>query len=303
MGGLLSLVGSTAYEEVDLTLSSSPPNSPNEEKAFNRVGEVMAKTPHSMKSIEDYTGCQQLARAAMNTPSPENEKAAFEGLLVAVDSIATFFSLTKELEVVLPELLTTMAMGSEEKTAGIPEALGTQLAQIFEFSLEFDRVRMLRPHLSNDFSYYRRLLPKFSKHPDLKIKDDEASGMALFTAEHIPMMNCMIKGSRNAQEKNPQVSRVLAILANSCRKALFAKKFTDPAIINTCVRAMTAAIVIFDHIDIISVFHKKSPINIKACVALLKREEFKRETSLLNAIRYSTAHFNDAPQSVQDLFD
>jgi len=225
-------------------------------------------------------------------------------LLSAVDSIASFFNYTKELEMVVPELLTGLASAppSDAGTLQIPEALGFQLAQIFEFALEFDRVRMLRPNLSNDFSYYRRLLPKFNKHPNLRIKDDEASGMALFTAEHIPMMNCLSKATARAQEKNSQVSRVLAIMANSCRKAVATKKFPQPSTSLTCARAMTAAIVISDHIDVFSVFNKKSPVAVRACILTLKKD-FPKEVSLLNAIRYSTRHFSEAPPAIQELFD
>jgi hypothetical protein len=304
MGGLLSLVSAQTYEEYDITLSGDSRPGPSEEKVFARVQESLSKIPHNMKLIEDYTGCQELARKAMSSPSPENERAAFEGLLGAVESISSFFNFTKELEAVVPDLLTTMA--SAPPTDGgshlIPEALGYQLAQIMEFALEFDRVRMLRPNLSNDFSYYRRLLPKFNKHPNLRIKDDEASGMALFTAEHIPMMNCLCKATARAQEKNAQVGRVLAIMANSCRRAIANKRFSQASTNMTCARAMTAAIVISDHIDIFSVFNKKSPVAVKACILTLKKD-FPKEVSLLNAIRYSTRHFNEAPPAIQDLFD
>lgn len=82
----------------------------------------------------------------------------------------------------LPQLLLALASdtnGAEPSKQQIADqvALAKQLAMILDFSLQFDQTRMLRPHLSNDFSYYRRLLPKFNKHPDVRVKDDEASGM------------------------------------------------------------------------------------------------------------------------------
>jgi len=149
MGGLLSLVSAQTYEDFDITLNGESKPARDEEKIYSRIQESLAKMAPNMKLIEDYTGCQELARKAMSTPSPENERAAFEGLLTAVDSISSFFNYTKELEVVVPELLTTMASAppSDAGVAAIPEALGFQLAQIFEFALEFDRVRMLRPNL------------------------------------------------------------------------------------------------------------------------------------------------------------
>jgi len=69
----------------------------------------------------------------MSTPSPENERAAFEGLLTAVDSIASFFNFTKELEVVVPELLTTMASAPPTDVGGavIPEVRSKTLLSFF----------------------------------------------------------------------------------------------------------------------------------------------------------------------------
>lgn len=307
MGQLLALLSSQHYEEVDLNFEGSPRAAPEDEKVSSKAGEVLARAPGITKRIQEYKGCQDLARKAMSEPTPENELAAFEGLLGAVDDIASFFNFCKELETVFPDTLTTIAKGSTASSDSkapptIPDAVALQLAQILEFAIEFDRIRMLRPNLSNDFSYYRRLLPKFNKHPEIRIKDDEASGMALFTAEHIPMINCLSKAAARAQESNVYVGTVLSVMANSCNKALKTKKFNDPVMSYTCARAMTAAIVIFDHIDTLSVFHKKSPIMVKGCVLTLKRD-YPQDLSLLNAIRYSTRHFNEAPQGIQDIFD
>lgn len=309
MGQFLALLSSAHYEEVDLTFQDNPKPSPSEEATHARVAEILAAAPTHLAAITDYTGCQELARQAMSSPTEENEKAAFNGLLGAVDAIAAFFNYTKQLDTAFPELLLSLAKAKEtadaNKTANIPDALALQLAQLFEFCIEFDRLRMLRPNLSNDFSYYRRLLPKFNRHPDfrdtIRIRDDEASGMALFTAEHIPMMNCLAKAAARAQEKNPNVGAVLAILANSCCRALKLKKFNE-SLSYTCARAMTASVVVYDHIDVLSVFNKKSPVQVKACIICLKTM-YAKDVALLNAIRYSTKHFNEAPQSIQDMFD
>jgi len=67
---------------------------------------------------------------------------------------------------------------------------------------------------------------------------------------------------------------------------------------------MTGAIVMFDNIDTLGAFSKRSPINIKVCVTILKREFAAKDFNpLLNAIHYSTKNFNDAPQGTQNLFD
>jgi len=309
MGQLLSLLSSAHYDEVDLNFQTEAKPEPSDEKVYSRVAELVERCPTVLSAIEEYKGCQELARKAMSEPSHENEQEAFEGLLGAVDSIATFYGFCKELETVFPELLTAIAQarpeatGPDGKTPFIPDALALQLAQILSFGLEFDRVRMMRPNLSNDFSYYRRLLPKFNKHPDIRIKDDEASGMALFTAEHIPITNTLCKAAARAQETNNHVTTVLSVLANSCNKALRTKKFAcDQNLVDMCGRAMACAIVIFDNVDAVSVFSKKSPVQVKSCIQTLKRD-FAKDQSLINTIHYSTKRFNMAPQNIQDMFD
>lgn len=310
MGQLLSLANfGNSYDDVELNFEGNPSPSEADAKVYAEVAEVLSKTKEIFGMIENYKGCQDLARKAMSTPTHENEQAAFEGLLTVVDSISAFFQFCQKLESIFPQLLiaiandTNVQLGPKQKGLVIPDAMALQLAQIMEFALEFDRVRMMQPNLSNDFSYYRRLLPKFNKHPDIRIKDDEASGMALFTAEHIPMMNCLSKAAARAQEKNMYVGKILSVMANSCNKALKTKKFAaDQEMTMTVARAMTASIVIFDHIDTLSVFHKKSPVHVKSCVLTLKKD-FPKDFPLLNAIRYSTKHFQEAPQSIQDLFD
>jgi hypothetical protein len=78
---------------------------------------------------------------------------------------------------VLPPLLTSLAEPSENKDHSLQDqqALAKQLALLFDFTLQFDQTRMMRPHLSNDFSYYRRLLPKFPKRADVMYVSFSAS--------------------------------------------------------------------------------------------------------------------------------
>lgn len=289
---------------------------PDEKKTYEEVQKLLDRKEEVFKAIEEYKGCQELARAAMSKPSEATEMAAFEGLLEAVDSIAKFYQFSRDMEKIFPKLMTKLAESVKvpEKMCHLEEMPGLtkQLATIFDFTLSFDRVRMLRPNLSNDFSYYRRLLPKFNKHAGIKVKDDEASGMALFTAEHIPMTTCLAKAGAKAQElliiadgkaAEGKIGHVLSTMANSCmlmlqKKGKAADGNFDP---NFVARAMTGAVVIFDHVDHAGAFHRRTPIAIKSIITTLKKDF--TDLSLLNAIRYSTKNFREAPEGIQGLFD
>jgi len=289
-------LSSTKAGEVFIDLEGAKPEGP-ESKIYNAFNRILGDSKHILQLIEEYTGCRDLARKAMSNPSKENELAAFQGLLQAVDGIQQFFNYTNEISRILPDVLVQLA----SKPLSEQQALATLLARLFDFSLVFDQTRMMRPNLSNDFSYYRRLLPKFSKHPDVKVKDDEASGMALFTAEHIPMISALTKAAGNVERKEP-VQSMLASFANSCMRMLRNKKFSNPRTQLLCARAMTGSIVLYDRLGPGNAFVKRSPIALRDCLLVLKRD-FPKEGGLLNAIQYSTKNFKDAPAAIQDLFD
>jgi len=292
---------------VHIDLSDDVSTIDREAEVYNEVKELLDRKDFVFQAIEEYKGCQKLARAAMSKPSEETELAAFEGLLIAVESIALFHQFAKDLEKVFPKLLTKLSevVKIQDKLCHLDELPGLtkQLATIFDFALSFDRIRMLRPNLSNDFSYYRRLLPKFTKHPNIKVKDDEASGMALFTGEHIPMTSCLAKAGAKAQEllvisdgTEGKIGYVLSTMANSCMMLLQDSRDTNQFI----ARAMTGAVVVFDHVDPLGAFHKRTPIAIRQIIRIVKQDF---STSMLNAIRYSTRNFRDAPDSIQAMFD
>jgi hypothetical protein len=293
MGLLLSFLRDKQIEDVYLDFENAEPTD-KELQIYERVAATLERGKKVLVEIDDYKGCQELARKAMANATKENEEAAFNGLLGCVNSIKLFYDFSKELEQVVPPLLTSLAEPHENKNQSLEDqqALAKQLALLFDFALQFDQIRMLRPHLSNDFSYYRRLLPKFSKHPKIEVKEDEANQMALFTAEHIPMMTAISKATAQAVRNNEYITTALAVMANSCLRMVKLKRFDSMKVNLLCARAMTGALVLYDHVDPLGAFHKKSPIHVKQCILLLKKE-FPLHEALLNAIRFSTKHFKD----------
>jgi len=303
---------SSYAHEVQIDLENKVEATSEESKAFKECEEVLVDAKRVLAAIEEYKGCRELVRQAMSKPTKEKEQKAFEGLLEAVESISLFFEFSRSLERILPVLLDSLAPARPrddgKHTLLAHQALARQLALVFDFTLRFDQTRMMRPNLSNDFSYYRRLLPKFSKHPDVKVKDDEASGMALFTAEHIPMMSTLAKAAKtfidNADNSVEGVQSLLSTMANSCMRLVKGKKFAAEETNWLCLRAMTGSIVLYDHVTQ-QVFSKKSPIAIRECILLLKRDYagHKDVDPLMNALHYSTVSFKTAPLSIQDLFE
>jgi len=307
MGHLLSVWRHKDDREIFIDFENAKPTA-RTEKLYNDVDEVLKRGALVMKSIEDYKGCRDVVRKAMAQPSPENDRLAFDALLVVVNDISSFFEYAKKLEDMVPALLDVLSKPiADEKKQSVEDqqdtaALAKQLADVLDFTLRFDQRRMLRPTLSNDFSYYRRLLPKFIDNPKIKVKDEDAGSVGMFTAEHIPMLNALARATNKAISQNPYVKDSLALMANSCLKMIRSKSFDKPDINLFCARAMTGSIVLYDHVDPLGAFSKKSPIHIKLCIMTLKKD-FPQEQSLLSALQFSTKTYKDAPQTIQDLFE
>jgi hypothetical protein len=185
----------------------------------------------------------------MSNPSKESEEKAFTALLKAVKSVQVFYNFSKDLsetllfccaqtvadflptpESCVPVLLNELSKPVEEtkKSLQDQQALVKQFANILNFVLTFDQIRMMRPHLSNDFSYYRRYLPKFAKHPDIVVKADEASAMALYTARHCPMMVSLSSATASCLEQNRHVTNSMSAMAGICLAMLKNKRYFPP---------------------------------------------------------------------------
>jgi len=103
--------------------------------------------------------------------------------------------------------------------------------------------------------------------------------------------------STDSQVNQESVGTALAMMANVCQSMVANKKFASDATNMFCLRAMTGAIILFDQVDSLGAFHKKTPINIKGAVNTLKvyinSPNASSTDGLLNALRFTTVHLND----------
>lgn len=310
MGLIASLLGRRKVEDVYVDLENAKPTEA-EADLYGRLQQFLEDGAGVNEQLEAYEGCGSLIRDAMNNATPENEEAAFVALLGTVRLIKTFHGLAERLAVLAPELLSKLGESAEERKVAMEDqqALAKQLAHLFDFVLKFDQLRMMRPSLSNDISYYRRLLPKFGRRPDVEVQDEEASQLTLFAAHHIPMLNAVRTAVTRQMEEKPgawgqKVTTVLACMANSCLEMMRSNAFEARDVNLLAARAMTGSIVLYDHLNPLGVFVGSSGIHTKKCVQQLKKD-FPEELALPNAIRYLTAHFSDdnTPSGIRELLD
>lgn len=321
MGQLLSLIsGSDNAEKVFIDFEKAIPS--EDEKALHEaVAEVLNKAPVILDRLRKYAGCEEFIRKAITTPGPETEEAAWEAVLPAVDQLQQFYDFSLELEQCFPKLLVALCKNEKGGTDKAPrnhlsnmQALAKQLADVFDFVLRFDDAKMVNPAIQNDFSYYRRTLNRMKlskKDANIKIRDELANRMSLFFAYPTPMMKVLSETtakflSTDVTVPRENVTSVLATLANVCHDMVENKKFQKEDFTMLSLRAMVGSIILYDHVSEQGAFVKKSPINIKGCIHVLKTFTPTTDQStdgLLNALRFTTIHLNDpeTPGSIKQL--
>jgi len=313
MGKVLSLLASGKEpEEIFLDFEKALPS--DEEKDLHAsVAAVLNKGPLILDKLFKYDGCEEFIRKAITTPGPDTEEAAWNAVLPAVDTLQEFYDFSLELEAVFPKLLIALCKNEPKDSLANQQALAKQLADVFDFVLRFDDAKMVNPAIQNDFSYYRRTLNRMKlskKDLNIKIRDELANRMSLFFAYPTPMMKVLSETtvkflSSDTTVPRDNVTNALAVMSNICQDMVFKKKFEADSTNMFCLRAMTGAIILFDHLSAQGAFVKKSPINIKGCINVLKSYTASPTDGLLNALRFTTIHLNDpeTPNSIKQLLN
>ena len=290
----------------------------DEQEIYDVVAKVLNEVPSILSKLENYKGCEDSIRRAITTPNESNEQAAWDAVVPAVEQLKEFYEFSLELETAFPKLLQGVCKDNPKDTLSNRQALVKQIAEVFDFVLRFDDLKMVNPAIQNDFSYYRRTLNRMKtqkKNLDILIKDELANRMSLFFAYPTPMMNVINGTTAKFLTSHPAVSRdnvtaALQIMANVCEEMVREKKFASEQTNMFCLRCMVGAIILFDHVDAAGAFGKKSPINMRGCITALK--DYKGSSGragltdgLLNALRFTTVHLNDpdTPASIKHLLD
>eukprot|EP01123_Difflugia_compressa_P000738 TRINITY_DN10856_c0_g1_i1.p1 TRINITY_DN10856_c0_g1~~TRINITY_DN10856_c0_g1_i1.p1 ORF type:complete len:318 (-),score=51.75 TRINITY_DN10856_c0_g1_i1:221-1174(-) len=313
MGGLITFFSSDKRMTIDVFLDfeAAVPGE-NEKEIHAEVADVLNKAEQILEKLQAYKGCEEFIRAAISKPGPDTEKAAWDAILPAVETLQIFYEFSVEVEKIYPRLLTSLFQANDDLKNNLQgqQSLAKQLADIFDFALRFDDMKMVNPGIQNDFSYYRRTLSRMkinNKAGDIKIKDELANRMSLFFAYPTPMMKVLTDTTVGFLKNDPcpinrnQVVAGFSLMANICLDMVEKNRFTNAKTNMFCLRGMTGSIVLVDHLDALGAFHKKSSINVKGAITKLKNFADVSTEGLLNALRYTTVHLNDpeTPQTIK----
>jgi len=308
MGGLLNVFKNDQPHQVDFFLDFQNYNLPSGDdlEAYNYIKDVLIRSPEYLQLMDNYVGCSDLVQKAIGDPSEQNENAVFLVLLPSVQSLQNIYQYSLEIIDVAHNLLSTLCKTGNSLENQV--ALAKLLCDLFNFVLQFDDKKMLNPHINNNFSYYRRSAVKMrSNGVKTQIPDDIANKMSLFYAYPTPLMNMLSSQLVNiGGVTKDEIVNGLAILANVCLDMVEKEKFNDRDLNLFCLRAMTASIVLVDHLSEEGVFCKGSPVNIRQAITILKTKVDELQTvGLINALKYTTRHLNNenTPEAIIELIN
>lgn len=139
-------------------------------------------------------------------------------------------------ECVIPKILAELCSGEMPPTQHLEtqQALVKQLAEILEFVLKFDELKMKTPAIQNDFSYYRRTLTKqrmsvlqdgYQFEDSKEITNEMAYRMSLFYAHATPMLKVLSEATtrfvlEHSEIPKENITETLSTMAKVCLRML-----------------------------------------------------------------------------------
>lgn len=320
MGGLLDVLrsdGKRPAASVFLDFEHAQPT-PEEEVVYREVQAILDQSTQILQELDEYKGAGDHIRKAISNASDDAvQQETWRAVCPLVATLQRFFKFSLALDQVLQKILQALCSEDPRETLHNKQALAKQFADILQFTLKFDEMKMNNPAIQNDFSYYRRTLNRMkmaNAGGDVAvISDEEANRMSLFYAYPTPMLKSVSEAVSNFVKENrampvESTTDALSIMANVCREMIenpeYSSRFESPDTIVFCQRVMVGSIILYDLVHSVGAFSKKNQsIDIRAAIRALRSHENEHVEKLLNALRYTTKHLNDedTPKSVRQL--
>ncbi|XP_013410692.1 protein FAM49B [Lingula anatina] len=314
MGNLLKLL-SKDYTPTKVDIFVDFENAQATEHEFplyTKVEEVLKDACHILEELQQYRGASSEIREAISNPSNDDlQEKAWEAVRPLVLQLKRYYEFSIQLENIVPQLLGKLC--SNDKTAKehleTQQALFKQFAQILDFTLKFDDLKMNNPAIQNDFSYYRRTLSRMkmtnehsSNMDNQEVSNEIANRMSLFYAHATPMLKTLSDTTTKFVSENKDIpventTDCLSTMASICRVMIenpeYYTRFQNEETLLFCMRVMVGVIILYDHVHPVGAFAKNSHIDVKSSIKVLKDQHPVNLEALLNALRYTTKHLND----------
>ena len=253
------------------------------------------ESPSLLSDLQCYHGNADVIRNALsNSHDVDLQRESFSALRPNIDTIKKCHLLSIEFS----QLVSDMAEELESLQSVKDNITSIQLmSDIFLFAFEFDQLKMLKPEIQNDFSFYRRSLGTAATTNEvIPVSANDANGVSMWLADSLPMMTSLCK----ALKSHPNMLVHMAHISFGMLARKVPMTVDDKA---KLVKLMVVASIMYDRVCNIpgGVFVSQSPINIKKCIRIMKRDGGSNKEQLAQCIKYSTLHYNDGstPNSIR----
>jgi len=316
MGNLLAGLmrdKSVAYD-MFLDFENAQPGDDDERITYDKVSQLFHDAPMVLEQLGSYAGATDLIRQAIANPA--NENATWQQLIPLISQLKYFYEFSNNLSEVIPLLLKALCTDDPARALEEKQSLTKMFAEVLQFVLTFDELKMTNPAIQNDFAYYRRQLGRRKTDgstPESVVSEALANKMTLFYASPTPML--IVTNNTTTKFVNEEggvpsenVTNCLSVMAAVCKEMVdspdAAARFKSKDTIMFCLRVMVGVIILFDHIHPTGAFNKKATIDIRGSIRLLKDPSRSTE-GLVNALKFTTKHLNaeDTPKSIKALLD
>ncbi|KAH6567673.1 hypothetical protein BASA50_003757 [Batrachochytrium salamandrivorans] len=310
MGAIISIFKSGAKEEepIDIPINFSAQPTAEEQHIYNATVELLRFGPNILQDLRGYVGCGEAIRQAISNPGRSTEDAAWSVVCPAVAKLKEFYDFSNNLEQILPRILQFFGKGDVSQSFEKYQATARRLAEILDFAIQFDNLKMSNPNVQNDFSYYRRSVSRMKMNNAqlvAVVSDDLANKMSLFFAHSNPVTKALTDATtltiNSRAVSQGAVMDILSTLSGISYNTVAKNRAGNETAFY--LRVMVVSIVLYDHVDPAGAFIKSSKINIKSSVKVIQSTGGQASDMLLNLLRYSTQHFNDetTPKSTKQL--
>lgn len=299
MGILWSSENKTKLKDAFINFETAQPETDEEKELNSEICGVLEKAKTLLEIIRNYKGSEELIRAAISTPSKQTEGAAWDGLLPGVANLKSFFTYSDELAAVSTKIVACLAKAPMGET-GYPELseyMAKQFCDVVSFAFEFDAIKMSNPSIQNDLSFYKRRIYVMGDVGELAVDNELAARLSQFFAVATPMLTALCNSiqvlvNKSEYKLEKTLETMIEVTLRMLENAETESKFESPDdMIQYIMRVMTGLIIIYDHVNKAGAFHKKSMVDIKAAITVLKKKD---DTSpLLLALKFSSKHFGD----------
>ncbi|XP_063885066.1 CYFIP-related Rac1 interactor B-like [Scylla paramamosain] len=313
--------------DVFLDFENAEPSA-QERHLYEDVAAVLRGSHAVISDLQQYKGAAKEIREAISDPADDCQRKAWEIVTPLVQKLKQFYLFSNDIEMIVPRILAELCGPEMTPTAHLEnqQALVKQFAEILEFTLKFDELKMTTPAIQNDFSYYRRIIMRTrieqngssgtvannGMEETLCIDHQLGNKMSLFYANSTPMLKILSEATSKFVTEHKEIplantTETLSTMARVCQRMLenpeLIARFRREETHLFILRVMVALIILYDHVHPTGAFARASTIDVKGCVKVLKDQPASSSENLLNALRYTTKHLNDdsTPKHIRSL--